>query len=166
MFALQFAKLHGATVIVTSSSEERLAKAKALGADYGIDYRQSPNWDQVVLELSNGRGADHVVDVGGATTLNCSVSALRLGGQISMVGLLSGASVEKFEVIPAFMKQARIQGINVSSREMFERMNRAITQSKLRPVIDHVFPFERAMDAFQYLSQGSHFGKICIQMKA
>ncbi|OBZ07701.1 NAD(P)-dependent alcohol dehydrogenase [Bacillus sp. FJAT-26390] len=162
LFALQFAKLHGATVIVTSSSDDKLGRAKSLGADHGINYRSTPEWAQAVLELTHGRGADLIVDVGGAATLNQSLSALRLGGQISLVGILSGASVEGFNIIDAIQKKARLQAINVGSRAMFESMNRAIEQNKLRPVIDRIFPFEQSVDAFLHLAKGTHFGKVCI----
>ncbi|WP_053374047.1 zinc-dependent alcohol dehydrogenase family protein [Paenibacillus sp. FJAT-27812] len=162
LFALQFAKLHGATVIVTSSSDDKLGRAKSLGADHGINYRSTPEWAPAVLELTHGRGADLVVDVGGAATLNQSLGALRLGGQISLVGILSGASVEGFNIIAAIQKKARLQAINVGSRAMFESMNRAIEQNKLRPVIDRIFPFEQSVDAFLHLAKGTHFGKVCI----
>ncbi|MFD1774317.1 zinc-dependent alcohol dehydrogenase family protein [Paenibacillus rhizophilus] len=162
LFALQFAKLHGATVIVTSSSDEKLMRAKGLGADFGINYIQTPEWDKVVLELTGGRGADHIVDLGGSATLNKSITALRVGGQISIVGGLSGYQVEGFEIIPAILRKARLQAINVGSRDMFESMNRAIQQNGLRPVVDRVFPFERAVEALHYLAEGSYFGKICI----
>ena len=163
LFALQFAKLQGATVIVTSSSDEKLERAKGLGADFGINYRQTPDWDKAILEQTGGRGADHVVDLGGSATLNRSISALRVGGQISMVGVLSGFRVEGLDIIPAILRKARLQAINVGSRDMFETMNRAIEQSGFRPVIDRVFPFERAVDALHYLAKGSYFGKICIK---
>ncbi len=162
LFALQFAKLHGASVIVTSSSDDKLARAKSLGADFGINYRSTPDWDKTVLELTHGRGADHVVDVGGAATLNQSLQALRLGGQISLIGILSGASVESFNIIAALQKKARLQAINVGSRDMFEAMNRAIEQNALRPVIDRIFPFEQSVEALRYLAKGTHFGKVCI----
>lgn len=163
LFALQFAKLHGATVIVTSSSNEKLERAKPLGADFGVNYRSNPDWDKAVLEYTDGRGADLIVDLGGAATLNRSLSALKVGGQISIVGILSGASVEGFDIVPAILKKARLQAINVGSRDMFEAMNRAIGQNTLRPVVDRVFPFERAVDALHYLAKGTHFGKICIR---
>ncbi|BCG59758.1 zinc-dependent alcohol dehydrogenase family protein [Paenibacillus sp. URB8-2] len=162
LFALQFAKLHGATVIVTSSSDEKLMRAKGLGADFGINYKQTPEWDRVVLELTGGRGADHIVDLGGSATLNKSIAALRVGGQISLVGGLSGYQVDGFAIIPAILRKARLQAINVGSRDMFETMNRAIQQNGLRPVVDRVFPFERAVEALRYLAEGSYFGKICI----
>lgn len=163
LFALQFAKLFGAQVIITSSSDGKLERAKKLGADHGINYRQTPEWDKAVLELTNGRGADFIVDLGGAATLNRSISALRVGGQISLIGGMSGFRVEGFDIIPAILRKARLQAINVGSRDMFESMNRAIEQHKLRPAIDRVFPFEQAVDALQYLKSGSFFGKISIK---
>lgn len=162
LFALQFAKLFGAKVIATSSSDKKLEQAKKIGADYGINYRTESEWDKAVLELTNGRGADLIIDLGGASTLNQSISALRVGGQISLIGVLSGFQVEGFDIIPAILRKARLQAINVGSRDMFESMNRTIEQHALRPVIDRVFPFERAVDALQYLANGSYFGKICI----
>jgi NADPH:quinone reductase-like Zn-dependent oxidoreductase len=161
LFALQFAKLHGAAVIVTSSSDEKLERAKALGADFGVNYKHTPDWDKAVLEWTQGLGADHIVELGGAATLNRSISALRVGGQISIVGLLSGARAE-MDIIPAILRKARLQAINVGSRDMFESMNRAIERSGLRPVIDRVFPFECAVDALHYLGEGAHFGKVVI----
>ncbi|WP_054024606.1 zinc-dependent alcohol dehydrogenase family protein [Bacillus sp. FJAT-28004] len=165
VFALQFAKLYGATVIVTSSSDEKLKRAKGIGADFGINYKQTPEWDKVVLALTEGRGADHIVDLGGSATLNRSISALRVGGQISMIGGLSGFRVEGFDIIPAIIRKARLQAINVGSRDMFESMNHAIEHSGLHPIVDSVFPFERAVDALQYLTRGSYFGKIVISFK-
>lgn len=164
LFALQFAKLHGASVIVTSGSDDKLQRAMELGADYGINYRKTPDWDRLVLEWTDGRGADHVVDLGGASTLNRSVSACRFDGRISLVGVLSGAEVNGFRLVPAFQKRIRLQGINVGNRDMFEAMNRAIAASRLRPVIDRVFPFEQAVEAFRYLAKGLHFGKVCISI--
>ncbi|MEV5030724.1 zinc-dependent alcohol dehydrogenase family protein [Paenibacillus sp. LPE1-1-1.1] len=164
LFALQFAKLHGANVILTSSSDDKLERAKALGADQVINYKKTPEWDKAVLELTDGRGADLVVDLGGAATLNRSLQALRVGGQISIIGILSGASVENFDIIAAILRKARLQAINVGSRDMFESMNSAIAQNALHPVIDRVFPFEQSVDALRYLSKGTHFGKVCISL--
>lgn len=162
LFALQFAKLQGARVIVTSSSDEKLELAKTLGGDFGINYRQTPDWDQAVIKYTEGCGADHIVDLGGGATLNRSLSALKVGGQISIVGLLAGTSVEGFAIIPAIIRKARLQAINVGSRTMFEQMNAAIKHHRLHPVVDRVFPFSQAVQALQHLSSGSYFGKICI----
>jgi NADPH:quinone reductase-like Zn-dependent oxidoreductase len=163
LFALQFAKLQGASVIVTSSSDEKLIRAKEWGADFGINYVTTPDWDKVVLEQTGGRGADHIIDLGGAATLNKSIASLRVGGQISMVGGLSGYHVAGFDIIPAIQRKARLQAINVGSRDMFESMNQAIEQSGLRPIIDRVFPFEQSAQALHYLANGSYLGKICIK---
>ncbi|WP_309568582.1 NAD(P)-dependent alcohol dehydrogenase [Paenibacillus sp. sptzw28] len=163
LFALQFAKLQGARVIVTSSSDEKLERAKKLGADFGINYRSTPDWDKAVLDWTDGRGADHVVDLGGASTLNRSVAAVRFGGRVSLVGILSGATAEGFQLVPTFQKRVRLQGINVGNRDMFEAMNRAIEQHKLQPVIDRVFPFEQSIEALKYMAEGTHFGKIGIK---
>ncbi|WP_127508340.1 zinc-dependent alcohol dehydrogenase family protein [Paenibacillus humicus] len=163
LFALQFAKLQGAVVIATSGSDEKLERALRLGADHGINYRRNPDWDQAVLELTDGRGADHIVDVGGSATLNRSISALRVGGRISIVGLLSGGKVEGLELVPAILRRARLQAINVGSREHFEAINRAIAASGLRPAIDRVFPFGQAPEALRHLAEGSYFGKIAIK---
>lgn len=164
LFALQFAKMHGAKVIVTSSSDEKLAEAKKLGADYGINYSTNPDWDKAVLELTNGVGADHVLDVGGARTINQSISAIRIGGRVSIVGNLTGIIAEEFNILAVMLKKPTIQGINGGSREMFEAMNRAMAQNKLRPVIDRVFPFEQSIEAFQYQNKGGHFGKIVVKI--
>ncbi|MFF2885866.1 NAD(P)-dependent alcohol dehydrogenase [Paenibacillus sp. NPDC057967] len=163
LFALQFAKLQGAKVIVTSSSDAKLAQAKALGADHGINYKSNAEWDQAVLAYTEGRGADHIVDLGGGATLNRSISALKVGGQISIVGILSGASVEGLAIVPAILRRARLQAINVGSRDMFERMNAAIAHYELRPVVDTVYPFTQALAALGHLAKGSYFGKIAIQ---
>ncbi|REK75051.1 zinc-dependent alcohol dehydrogenase family protein [Paenibacillus paeoniae] len=163
LFALQFAKLQGAKVIVTSSSDIKLARAKALGADYGIHYKDTEQWDEAVLTYTEGRGADHIVDLGGGTTLNRSISALRVGGQISMIGILSGASVDSLAIVPAILRRARLQAINVGSRDMFERMNAAIAYHQLRPVVDTVYPFTQALEALSHLAKGSYFGKLAIQ---
>ncbi|WP_028612677.1 zinc-dependent alcohol dehydrogenase family protein [Paenibacillus harenae] len=162
LFALQFAKLQGAKVIVTSSSDDKLARAKALGADYGINYKETVEWDKAVLEYTQGLGADHIVDLGGGATLNRSISALRVGGQISIVGILSGASVEGLAIVPAILRRAKLQAINVGSRAMFESMNTAIEHHRLRPIVDKAFPFPQAVEALAHLAKGSYFGKIAI----
>ncbi|WP_127531818.1 zinc-dependent alcohol dehydrogenase family protein [Paenibacillus kobensis] len=163
LFALQFAKLQGAQVIVTSSSDSKLARAYELGADYGINYKDNPEWDQAVLARTQGKGADHIVDLGGAATLNHSISALKVGGQISVVGLLSGVSVEGLALVPALLKSARLQAINVGSRSMFENMISAIEHHRLRPVVDAEYPFSDSIKALTHLAKGSYFGKIGIR---
>ncbi|NEQ40886.1 MAG: NAD(P)-dependent alcohol dehydrogenase [Okeania sp. SIO3I5] len=162
LFALQFAVMAGARVIATSSSDQKLERVKELGASDVINYKSVPKWEKEVLALTEGVGVDYVVEVGGVNTLSQSVKAVRMGGKISLIGVLAGAQGE-FNPLPAVMKGVRIQGIFVGSRQMFEAMNRAIDVNKLRPVCDRVFPFESAPEALNYMEIGSHFGKITIE---
>jgi NADPH:quinone reductase-like Zn-dependent oxidoreductase len=161
IFALQFAKLHGARVIVTSSSDEKLERARRLGADETINYKTMPDWEKRVYELTDRVGVDHIVEVGGAGTLPKSIQAVRYGGRISLIGVLSGFAGE-VNPQPILGKSVTLQGIYVGSREMFEAMNRAISQAQLKPIIDRVFPFAETQAAYQYLQSGSHFGKVVI----
>jgi NADPH:quinone reductase-like Zn-dependent oxidoreductase len=162
LFALQFAQLLGARVIATSSSDEKLEKVRQLGATETINYKQTPDWSKKVQELTAGIGVDYVVEVGGAGTLTKSLRAVRYGGQISLIGVLSGGSGE-VSTASILMKNVRVQGIYVGSREIFEAMNKAIALHKLRPVVDRVFPFHEAQEALKYMESGAHFGKICIR---
>ncbi|MUL36100.1 zinc-dependent alcohol dehydrogenase family protein [Gloeocapsopsis dulcis] len=161
IFALQFAKLAGAKVIATSSSDEKLERVRQMGAAETINYKQIPEWGKKAHVIANN-GVDYVVEVGGAGTLTESLRAVRYGGQISLIGVLSGG---KGEVATAsiLMKNVRVQGIYVGSREMFAAMNQAIALHKLRPVVDRVYPFHEAPEALKYMESGSHFGKICIR---
>ena len=161
IFALQFAKALGAFVIVTSSSDEKLARAVAMGADAGINYRTTPEWGKRARELAGG-GVDHVVEVGGQQTLPQSLRAVRAGGTVSMIGVLSGGSMDT-RLGPIVTRHVRLQGITLGSRDDFLAMTRAMSQHKLRPVIDRVFEFEALRDAFDHLAKGTHFGKICIR---
>jgi NADPH:quinone reductase-like Zn-dependent oxidoreductase len=161
IFALQFARMSGARVIATSSSDEKLERARALGASDGINYRATPDWDERVRELTGGRGVDHVIEVGGAGTLGRSLRAVRMGGRVSLIGVLSGRGGEA-NPLPILMKSVRVQGIYVGSRAMFEAMNQAIALHQLHPVIDRVFPFEQAPEALRYMESGAHFGKIAL----
>ena len=162
IFALQFALLAGARVIATSSSDEKLERVLQLGASDGINYKQTPDWSKKVRELTAGDGVDYVVEVGGAGTLSESLRAVRYGGQISLIGVLTGGSAE-INTASILMKNVKVQGIYVGSREMFEAMNSAIALHKLHPVCDRVFPFHEAPEALKYMETGSHFGKICIR---
>lgn len=162
IFALQIAKLHGARVILTSSSDEKLTRAKALGADELINYHATPDWEQEVLKLTDGIGADHVVEVGGPGTLEKSMNAVRPGGIIAVIGAVSGAG--QVNPRPINRKSLRLHGIHVGSREMFAAMNRAIETAKLRPVIDRIFPFHETKQAYAYQASGAHFGKIVIDI--
>jgi len=163
IFALQIAKHAGAKVIVTSSSDEKLARARQLGADAGINYREQPNWDDEVLKLTGGLGVDHVVEVGGAQTLPKSLRATREGGHVTLVGLLSGAPGD-LEAAKGNDKDIRVDSVYVGSLRDFEEMNKAIERWQLRPVIDRVFPFEEAPEAYRYLESGRHFGKVVIRL--
>jgi NADPH:quinone reductase-like Zn-dependent oxidoreductase len=162
VFAIQFARMFGARVIVTSSSDEKLERTRALGASDLINYKRDADWDARVVELTGGEGVDHVVEVGGAGTLNRSLKAVRMGGTISLIGVLTGVSAE-VETSSILRKSVRVQGIYVGSRAMFEKMNRAIAFARMRPVIDRVFPFEEAAAALGYMESAAHFGKICIR---
>jgi NADPH:quinone reductase-like Zn-dependent oxidoreductase len=162
LFALQFARLAGARVLLTSSSDEKIARARALGAHDTINYKTTPEWGDRVRELTGGRGVDHVVEVGGAGTLSQSFKAARTGGHLAVIGILSGPG--EVSPVPILMKSLRINGIFVGSGEMFEAMNRAIALSGLRPVVDRVFPFDQAPDALRHMESGSHFGKIVIRL--
>jgi NADPH:quinone reductase-like Zn-dependent oxidoreductase len=163
IFALQFAKMHGARVIVTSSSEEKLAKVKQMGADETINYKINPDWEKQVYQLTDKNGVDHVVEVGGAGTLAKSLQAVSYGGNISLIGVLTGALGE-VNPFPILGKSITVNGIYVGNREMFETMNRAISQSKIKPMIDKVFPFNAAKEAYEYLESASHFGKVVISI--
>ncbi len=162
IFALQFARLAGARVIVTSSSDEKLERARGLGAWATINYKAQPDWDKRALELTGGVGVDHVVEVGGAGTFARSMRAVRMAGTVSVIGVLSGVSQE-LSVIPMLMKALRIQGLMVGSRVMFEAMNRAIEASSLKPVVDRSFPFAETRQALAHMESGAHFGKIVIE---
>ncbi len=163
LFALQFAKLHGARVIVTSSSDAKLARAQALGADATINYRTTPDWDQEVFRLTGKSGVDHVVEVGGADTFPKSLRALALGGTVSVIGGVSGFA-SQVPLRDILGKSALIRGIYVGNRDMFEAMNRAIARHQLKPVVDRVFPFADAPAAYRYQESGAHFGKVVIRL--
>lgn len=160
LFALQFAKLAGARVIALSSSDEKLSRAKQLGADVGINYRTTPDWGPAVKEATQGKGVDIVVETAGAT-LDKSLASLAFGGFIGIVGFVAGYKAE-IPLRAVIGPMVRIQGIAVGSRARFEAMNRAIALHKLKPVVDSVFPLEKAADAFRHMEQGRHFGKIVI----
>ncbi|MGC2639414.1 MAG: NAD(P)-dependent alcohol dehydrogenase [Acidobacteriaceae bacterium] len=162
IFALQFARLLGARVLGTSSSDEKLARARALGLDAGVNYRARPDWDQWVMEQTGGRGADLVVEVGGAGTFTRSLRAVHIGGAVAQIGVLT-QSADGIE-IPLFLhKQVNLRGIYVGSRAHFEQMNRAVATSSLKPLIDEVFSFDQLPAALRRMEAGSHFGKLVIR---
>jgi len=161
VFALQFAKMHGARVIATSSSDEKLEKAKRLGAGEVINYKRTPDWDKEVLRLTDKLGIDHVVEVGGAGTLSKSLNAVRIGGHVAVIGILAGAG--EFDPRSILMKAVRMQGLLVGSRRMFEEMNKAVESNGLKPVIDKTFAFEDAAAALRHMETGAHFGKVVVK---
>ena len=161
LFALQFAKALGANVFITSSSDEKLARAMQLGADAGVNYKTTADWDKWVRKQTGG-GVDIVVEVGGAGTLERSAKAVRTGGFIALIGVLSGLGT--FNPMNVLMKAIALQGIFVGSRAMFEAMNRFIVEKNIKPVIDRTFAFDQSVDAFKHLESGAHFGKVVVKM--
>jgi NADPH:quinone reductase-like Zn-dependent oxidoreductase len=165
IFVLQFAKIAGATVIGTSSSDEKLARAKALGLDAALNYRQSPEWAKWVLKQTHNRGADLIVEVGGAGTFSQSLQAVRMGGTVAQIGVLS-QSDQPVPIALLLHRQVRVHGVYVGSRAHFEAMNQALTANRIHPVVDRIFPMQEAQQAFRTMEQGNHFGKIVIQVVA
>ena len=162
IFALQFAKMMGARVIATSSSDAKLERLKALGADDTINYKTTPAWGQRVLELTDGQGANHVIEVGGPGTLPESIDAVSIGGHISLIGILTGIAGD-VPTLKLLAKQARLEGLIVGSRAHQQEMIRAIEANDMHPVIDRSFSLEEIADAFRYEESGAHFGKICLE---
>ena len=161
IFAVQFAKLHGARVIATSSSDEKLARARALGADETINYKTTPDWEKKVLELTGGEGVDLTLEVGGIGTLPRTMRATRYGGRVSLIGVLSGIAGD-VPIGPILHKMLQINGIYVGSHAMFADLNRVLAQHRIEPVLDRVFDFAEMPAAFQYFQKGLHFGKVCV----
>lgn len=164
IFGLQFARTMGIRAIIISSSDDKLARAKTLGAAYGVNYKTTPDWEKAVMEFTGGSGADHVVEVGGAATLAHSFGALRVGGKISMIGGLSGAAAE---LNPGLImaRRANVQGISVGSTQMFTAMARAVAANGIKPLVDKIFPFAEAPAAYRHMASGAHFGKIVIRVE-
>jgi NADPH:quinone reductase-like Zn-dependent oxidoreductase len=165
IFGLQLAKAMGITAIITSSRDEKLARAKQLGADHGINYKTTPDWEKTVKDLTNGQGVDCVVEVGGAGTIAKSFASIRVGGRIGLIGNLSGPATA---LNPGLIiaRRANVQGISVGSTAMFETMNRAIAGNRIKPVIDKVFGFDEVQAAYQHMASAAHFGKIVIRIAA
>ncbi|MHA6766955.1 zinc-dependent alcohol dehydrogenase family protein [Sphingobium ummariense] len=161
LFALQFAKLRGAKAIATSSSDDKLSRAKALGADVLVNYNKTPEWSKEVLSLTGGRGVDRIVEVGGAGTIAQSVEAIAVNGTIAIVGILAGMPSEA-PLIQLSFKTASLRGIGVGSRELFEDMCRAIEVAQMKPVIDKVYPLSEVREAFTFMKSTQHFGKVGI----
>jgi NADPH:quinone reductase-like Zn-dependent oxidoreductase len=167
LFALQIAKMHGATVILTSSSDEKLDRGRRLGATHTTNYRSMPDWDKAAKDLTANTGVDHVVEVGGQGTIARSLSAVRPAGHVHVIGVLSGSAPDAgpgIDVRSILSKSVHVNGIYVGSRAMFERMNAAITANHMKPIIDRIFPFTEARAAFEHMQNGSHFGKIVLSL--
>jgi NADPH:quinone reductase-like Zn-dependent oxidoreductase len=164
IFALQFAKTAGARVLGISSSDEKLARAATLGLDAGLNYKINPDWEKWALEQTDGEGVDLVVEVGGSETLPRAIKAVRPGGTVAQIGVLSGAT-EVVDVRPILSRQVRIHGVYVGSRADFAAMNKAIAQAQLKPVVDAVFPFAEAPAALRHMESATHFGKIVISVE-
>lgn len=162
VFALQFAKMAGARVIITSSSDVKLERLRAMGAHDGVNYKTTPEWDKPVRQLTKGLGVDHVVEVGGAGTLPLTSKAVRRGGHVALIGVLAGG--REFDPRLMMLKAVRMEGIFVGSREMFEEMNRAVELAGLRPVVDRVFEFGQLHEAMGHLASGAHFGKVVVRV--
>ena len=165
LFGLQFAKAHGARVILTSSSDEKLARGRELGADQTINYRSTPEWDAEVLRLTGGRGVNHVVEVGGSGTMARSLNAVCPGGHVYLIGVLD-APGKGVDVLPILRKSIHLDGVYVGSKAMFSDLLAAIETNAIEPVIDRTFPLSEARAAFEYMRGGSHFGKIVLDLQA
>jgi NADPH:quinone reductase-like Zn-dependent oxidoreductase len=162
IFALQIAKAMGATVIITSSSDKKLERARRLGADHTINYKAQPEWGEQVLKLTSGRGADHIIEVGGPGTLSQSITAVALGGHIALIGVLTGFA-GTVPTVAVMLKHARIQGLFVGSRRQQQDLVRAIDATGVKPVIDRTYPLEAIGEAFKLEAAGRHFGKIALE---
>ena len=161
IFALQFARLLGARVIITSSSDDKLARAREMGAWKTVNYETTPDWDNAVLDLTKGRGADAVVEVGGAGTLERSIAAARVAGTVVLIGVLTGGQINPVSIM---RKSVRLQGLYVGSRRSFRDMLRAVEHHQLQPVIHQTFAFEQARDAFHAMKAAGHFGKLVVSL--
>jgi NADPH:quinone reductase-like Zn-dependent oxidoreductase len=162
IFGLQLAKLMGLRVIISSSSREKLERARSLGADDTINYNEQPDWDARALQLTAGVGVDHVLEVGGAGTLERSLRACRLGGNVSLIGVLSGNPEQNPSPLHVMWKRLMLRGIYVGSRRQLEELCRAIEVGRIVPVIDRAFPFDAVQEAYRYLKSGQHLGKVVI----
>ena len=163
VFALQLAKAAGATVYITSSSDEKLARATEFGADGTVNYRTTPDWHKAVRDLTGGRGVDHVVEVGGIGTLERSLKSCALNGRVALIGVLTGFEGAA-NPMPAVFDRLSIDGIYVGSREMFARLNRCLETNAIRPIVDRTFEFADAPAAYDHLKSGSHFGKVAVRI--
>ena len=163
LFAAQFSLMSGAQVILLSKSDEKLERARQLGISQLINYKKIPNWEKVVLDLTDGQGVDHVVDVVGGSNIDRSISALASNGVISQIGVIDGLKGE-IEISKLMPKEAIIQGIQVGSREMFWHMNQSISTNELHPILHKIYPSSAIKQALTELEQGIHYGKICVSL--
>jgi NADPH:quinone reductase-like Zn-dependent oxidoreductase len=163
IWGLQIAYAAGGRPLITSSSDEKLARARSLGAAETINYRTHPDWEKEVHRVTNG-GVDHVLEVGGPGTLGKSIASVRPGGHVALIGVLTGFGAPDAPLFPLVAKNARMNGIYVGSREAFEQFIRFLEQTKVKPVIDKVFPFDQAREAYHYMMSGAHFGKVVISI--
>ncbi|WP_447553669.1 zinc-dependent alcohol dehydrogenase family protein [Vreelandella sp. EE22] len=161
IFALQFAKMMGARVIATSSSNDKLAHLREMGAEHTINYKETPDWGKAVSALTDGEGVDHIVEVGGPKTLPQSIDAVKIGGHLALIGILTGREGD-IPTAKLMAKQATLKGLIVGSRRDQVEMIRAIEASNMRPIIDREFGLEEIADAFRHQESGKHFGKICL----
>lgn len=164
LFALQFAKAAGATVIATSSTADKLDRLKALGADHVINYRENESWGDAVIELTGGRGVEHIVEVGGPNTLKQSMHCARTGAHIAIIGAVAGFDVDAMPFMVMQAKRLKLQAVTVGTRRDQMEMVRAIEAHGIRPVIDSTYPLERLVDAFRHLQSGGHVGKVCVEI--
>lgn len=162
LFALQFAKLAGATVIATSSSDAKLERLRSLGADQLINYRETPNWGETVRDMTDGRGVDHVIEIGGPGTMEQSMIAARIGGHVAIIGILTGLAGQ-LSFIQAIARHLKLQGVLVGNRKHQLDMIRAIEATGMKPIIDSRYPLEGIADAFRYQESNRHMGKICLE---
>lgn len=162
IFGLQLAKAKGATVIITSSSDEKLERAKAMGADHTINYKTHPDWEKEVLRITDGKGVDNVLEVGGAGTFEKSVASTKVNGTVSVIGILSGLENPSISLMTIF-NLLRIQGIYVGSTEMLSDLSHFMAAHKIRPIVDQTFSFSDAKLAYQHMAAAKHFGKVVIE---
>jgi NADPH:quinone reductase-like Zn-dependent oxidoreductase len=165
IWGLQIAVASGGQAIITSSSDEKLARALELGAEHGINYKSRPDWEKAVWELTDKQGVDHVLEVGGSETLGQSLQSVATGGHVAQIGVLTGVNPPPTSVFGLTTKNATLSGIYVGSREQFVRFVRFLDVTKIEPVIDRVFPFEEAREAYEYMESGAHFGKVVISFE-
>jgi NADPH:quinone reductase-like Zn-dependent oxidoreductase len=162
VIALQLAHAAGARVVITSSSDEKLARARELGASATVNYRATPDWDKEVWRITEKRGVDHVVEVGGPGTLGKSMNSVAAGGQIALIGVLTGFAPPDASFFPIVARNVRLDGIYVGSRADFEALNAFLTKHRIHPIIDRTFAFDQAREAFAHMKGAGHFGKIVI----